>query len=83
MQLISRIVWIETGMTDPAPLQRSAEVEDLTNLTEKDKKKLVDDAEKPMTSLYRSAEMEDLAHLSPQDIAKPLTQESNANNKQK
>ena len=69
-------------MADPAPLQRSAEVEDLTNLTEKDKKKIVDDTEHAKSSLHRSEEMEDLAHLSPQDINKPLVTEPNTNVKQ-
>jgi hypothetical protein len=60
-------------MADPAPLQRSAEVEDLTHLTENDKKKIREETEKGTTTLHRSEEMEDLAHLSPQEINKPLT----------
>jgi hypothetical protein len=64
-------------MADPAPLHRSAEVEDLTHLTEDDK-----DGEKGKTSLHRSEEMEDLAHISPEDINKPLTNDQNTNTKQ-
>jgi hypothetical protein len=59
-------------MAEPAPLHRSAEVEDLTHITEEDKKKMKEHIEKGTSSLHRSKEMEDLAHLSPQDINKPL-----------
>ena len=63
-------------MSEPAPLQRSAEVEDLTHLTTEDKKKMKEDTEKGTSSLHRSEEMEDLAHLSPQDINKPLNNDN-------
>ncbi len=69
-------------MADPAPLQRSAEVEDLTHLIEEDKKKIIEDAGKRKSSLHRSEEMEDLAHLSPQDINKPLIHDQHTNTKQ-
>ncbi|CAF3199086.1 unnamed protein product [Rotaria sp. Silwood2] len=69
-------------MADPGPLQRSAEVEDLTHLTEKDKRKIYEDVEKGKSSLHRSEEMEDLAHLSSQDINKPLINDCNRNIKQ-
>ena len=65
-------------MADPAPLQRSAEVEDLTHLTEKDKKNIIADGEKGKNSLHRSEEMEDLAHLSAQEINKPLVNDQNS-----
>ncbi len=71
-----------TIMADPAPLHRSAEVEDLTHLTGKDKKKFIQDNEQGKSSLHRSEEMEDLAHLSPQDINKPLVNGQNTNAKQ-
>ena len=64
-------------MAEPAPLQRSAEVEDLTHLTDTDKKHIVKDAEQASSSLHRSEEMEDLAHLSPQEINKPLVNDQN------
>jgi hypothetical protein len=69
-------------MAAPAPLQRSAEVEDLTQLTEEDKKKINEYAGKRKSSLHRSEEMEDLAHLSPQDINKPLIHDQHSNTKQ-
>ncbi|CAF3684150.1 unnamed protein product [Adineta steineri] len=60
-------------MADSVPLQRSSEVEDLTHLTDKDKKHIAEDAEKGQCgTLHRSEEMEDLAHVSPQDANKPL-----------
>lgn len=64
-------------MADPGPLHRSAEIEDLTHLTEEDKKKMNETKEQTVGSLHRSMEMEDLAHLSPQDINKPLTTDQN------
>jgi hypothetical protein len=66
-------------MSDPAPLQRSPEVEDLTHLTDKDKQNLTRNAEQRKCSLHRSEEMEDLAHLSSQDINKPLINNQNTN----
>jgi hypothetical protein len=64
-------------MADKAPLQRSAEVEDLTHLTENDRKKISEDAETGKSSLHRSEEMEDLAHLSAQEMNKPLVNGQN------
>ena len=61
-------------MAESGQLHRSAEMEDLTHLTE-DVKKNIEDPGKG--SLHRSVEMEDLAHLSPQDINKPLTTDQN------
>ncbi|CAF1219306.1 unnamed protein product [Rotaria sp. Silwood1] len=69
-------------MADSAPLQRSAEVEDLTHLTEKDKRKMYENVEHGKGSLHRSEEMEDLAHLSSQDINKPLINDRNIHIKQ-
>ena len=59
-------------MADPAPLQRSSEVEDLTHLTDKDKKHISDDADTVQSTLHRSEEIEDLAHVPPQEANKPL-----------
>ncbi len=69
-------------MANPAPLHRSAEIEDLTHLTEKDEKNIIKETDKGKSSLHRSEEMEDLAHLSPQDINKPLINNQNTNIKQ-
>ena len=67
-------------MSDPMPLHRSAEVEDLTNLSEKDQEtKRVNEPEKAPSSLHRSEEMEDLAHLSADEMKKPLTTDAHAN----
>ena len=62
-----------------AALHRSAEVEDLTHLTDDDKKTIRLEADKGSTSLHRSTEMEDLAHLSPQEMSKPLTTNKTTN----
>ena len=71
-------------MADPGPLHRSAEIEDLTHLTDEDKKKINESKEQTgvVGSLHRSAEMEDLAHIPPQEINKPLTTEPNSSSKQ-
>ncbi|CAF0929969.1 unnamed protein product [Rotaria sordida] len=69
-------------MADPAPIQRSAEVEDLAHLSEKEKKKIFEDVDERKNSLHRSEEMEDLAHLSSQTINKPLINDRNTNIKQ-
>ena len=56
-----------------APLHRSAEVEDLTHLTDTANPKSIQlEGDKGSASLHRSTEMEDLAHLSPQEMNKPL-----------
>jgi len=68
-------------MTDPTPLHRSAEIEDLTHLTEEDKQKINQETSKGHNSLHRSEEIEDLAHLSPQDINKPLINNQHMNTK--
>ena len=57
--------------SDPAPLHRSTEIEDLTHLTEKDKEHIAEDVEATDSSIHRSPEVEDLAHISPQDLNKP------------
>jgi hypothetical protein len=62
-------------MADPAPLHRSAEVEDLTHITELDKKRFIQDTEQNKSLLHRSEEMEDLAHLSTQEINRPLSKQ--------
>lgn len=59
-------------MSDPSPLHRSVEIEDLTHVTPKDEQRVHDQAEKAKISLHRSEEMEDLAHLTTKDMNKPL-----------
>jgi hypothetical protein len=69
-------------MSDQGSLHRSAEVEDLTHLTEQDKKKISEEAEKGNSYLHQTEQIDDMAHLSSQDINKPLLNEKNGNIKQ-
>ena len=66
-------------MCDPAPLHRSAEIEDLTHLTEGDKKKIAQEAEKGKSLLQPNEQAQHLTHSSLQDIHKSALNQQNSN----
>ena len=57
-------------MSEPAPLHRSAEIEDLTHITVEDKKKIEEEAEKGPGSLQKNDENSKSIDSSLKDIPK-------------
>ena len=68
-------------MCDPTPLHRSAEIEDLTHLTEQDKINISQQAENGKNLLQPNEQSQHLAHSSLQDIHKPSLNQQNSNPK--
>lgn len=67
-------------MSEPAPLHRSAEIEDLTHITDEDEKKIDQDAEKGINYLQINESNQQLTH-SLQDIHKTSLNQQNSNPK--
>jgi hypothetical protein len=77
-----QILWaLAKTMCDPAPLHRSAEIEDLTHLTEEDKTKISEEAEKGKNLLQPHDQSQHLAHSSLQNIHKTSLNQQNSNPK--
>jgi hypothetical protein len=68
-------------MNEPGPLHRSAEIEDLTNINDEDKKKLLEQTHKGKDLLQPNEQNQHLTHSSLQDIHKTSLNQQNSNPK--
>jgi hypothetical protein len=68
-------------MSEGNPLHRSAEIEDLTHITDEDKKKISQEAEKGKNLLQPNKKSQHLIHSSLQDIHKRSLNQQNSNPK--